>query len=38
MGKALPVLDLRDDCAQMVQKIETAKLKTLHAVLLSLAQ
>jgi len=36
MGKALPVLDLRDECVQMVQKIEMNKLKALHAVLLSL--
>jgi transcriptional regulator with XRE-family HTH domain len=36
MGKALPVLDLRDECEQIVQKIDAGKLKTLHAVLLSL--
>lgn len=36
LGKALPVLDLRDECVQMVAKLEMNKLKALHAVLLSL--
>ena len=35
LGKTLPCLDLRDECEQIVQRMEAAKLKTLHAVLVS---
>jgi transcriptional regulator with XRE-family HTH domain len=35
MGKPLPVYDLRDECEQVIARIETPKLKSLHAVLLS---
>ncbi len=34
-GKALPVVDVRDECEQIVARIDAAKLKALHAVLLS---
>jgi transcriptional regulator with XRE-family HTH domain len=35
MGKSLPVLNMRDECEQMIARIESPKLKALHAVLLS---
>jgi transcriptional regulator with XRE-family HTH domain len=35
MGKSLPVLNIRDECEQMIARIESPKLKALHAVLLS---
>ncbi len=35
MGKSLPVYDLRDECEQMISRIEKPKLKALLAVLLS---
>jgi transcriptional regulator with XRE-family HTH domain len=35
MGNSLPVLNMRDECEQMIARIETQKLKALHAVLLS---
>lgn len=35
MGKALPVLNVRDECEQMIARIHESKLKPLHAVLLS---
>jgi len=35
MGKGLPVLSLRDDCEQIIARVNGEKLKTLHAVLLS---
>ena len=35
LGKTLPCLDLRDECEQIVQRMDAAKLKTLHAVLVS---
>ena len=35
MGKSLPVLNLRDECEQIISRVESGKPKTLHAVLLS---
>ena len=35
MGKTLPVLNIRDECEQIIARVDGAKLKTLHAVLLS---
>jgi transcriptional regulator with XRE-family HTH domain len=35
MGKPLPVLNVRDECEQIIARIESQKLKALHAVLLS---
>jgi transcriptional regulator with XRE-family HTH domain len=35
MGNSLPVLNIRDECEQMIARIESQKLKALHAVLLS---
>jgi transcriptional regulator with XRE-family HTH domain len=35
LGKPLPVYDLRDECSQVIHRIENSKLKALHAVLLS---
>ncbi len=34
-GKPLPVLNIRDECGQIVGKIPDSKLQMLHAVLLS---
>ena len=35
LGKALPVLGIRDECEQIIQRMSDAKLKQLHAVLVS---
>jgi hypothetical protein len=35
MGKQLPVLSLRDECEQIIQRLDSSKLKTVHAVLIS---
>jgi hypothetical protein len=35
MGRALPVLDIREECVQMIARLDATKLKPLHAVLLS---
>ena len=34
-GKPLPFSDLRDECEQIVQRMDSTRLKTLHAVLVS---
>ena len=34
-GKPLPLLGLRDECAQMIERMPEAILGLLHAVLLS---
>ncbi len=34
-GRPLPVIDLRDECEQIVNQIDASKLKALHAVLMS---
>jgi len=35
MGKTLPVLNIRDECEQIVSRVDAVKLKSLHAVLMS---
>ena len=35
LGRPLPVLSLRDECEQIIQRMSDSKLKQLHAVLVS---
>ena len=34
-GKPLPVISVRDECAQIIQRLDSSKLGMLHALLLS---
>ena len=34
-GKPLPVIGVRDECVQIIQRLDSTKLGMLHAMLLS---